>query len=211
MKADLQTYEALRNSANRRTFLKRSLTSTGLRWRSPRRHRQRRPVERHFCGRHPLPPQSETRHSSLHGGRAIAFGIVRLQTGTRAVERPRDARLFHPRPATRPAPRLRAESDGAAIWLQPAREKRHDDQRSVSAHCDCRGRNRGGALNVHRADQPRSGAHFHEHRLHHSGPTQHGRVDPLWPRQRFAKPPRLRRSYQRGRRAGSADLLEAVE
>src|SRR5262249_10551277 len=71
-----------------------------------------------------FPPQGQADHLSLHGGRAVAPGDVRLQARPGTDARQADARVVHPRDADRPAPGTEARLLRAPASVPPVRGQR---------------------------------------------------------------------------------------
>ena len=92
-----------------------------------------------------------------------------------------DAGVVHQGPADRAAAGPAADLLRAAARLQEVRQVRPGDLRAVPAHRQRRRRHLHHPLDVDRADQSRSGAHVHEHRLDHHGPAEHGLVAAVRP------------------------------
>ena len=99
------------------------------------------------------------------------------------LRRPADARVVHQGPADRPAPGAEAQrASGRSHEFQKCGKSGQEISDLFPHLGDDRRRHLHRPLDAHRRDQPRPGAHVHEHRHDHLGPAEHGLVGHLRPR-----------------------------
>jgi hypothetical protein len=98
-----------------------------------------------------------------------------------------------------------------SVRVPAARRVRSRDRRHPAVHGQDRRPHLRDPLDANRPDQPRPGAHRHEHRHVDLRPAEHGLVGAVRTRQRDARSARLRRADQRRRPRPPADRIAPVE
>ena len=160
-----------------------------------------------------LRAEGEARHLPAPVRRAVAARDVRLQAGPREVSGHADPRLRPPGPARRPDDGAVVAAGGEVdVRVLAARAERDVGERAPAAHREDRRRHHPHQDDEHRRDQSRSRHHVHSDRIPAAGPSEHGRVAQLRPRQRESESAGVRGVAVAGARAhyGPAALLAVV-